>query len=383
MKFETGFILQADKMRCLNHWHHGVLCTHCAQRCPTEAIAVEQHTVYHDADTCVGCGLCISSCPTEVFTAKQWDETAIPRDVEGNGWTKTHMFCGYHDKPYNVGPGGTGAMRVPGCLAGLSKGLWFELGKLTQVELHLEFCTDCELKDNLPHLAGHVTTAAEWLMAVGIEPMFFEVLEPGEGKSKKKHRAIDTGLNVTSRRDLFLGLLERGKAIISEERQEEKGKKHGGAYAPGWMLRLEESYPKTPPQNDRAAYWSAIHINENCKGCGLCTSYCPTGALRLDKDSGTYTHLFQSGRCIDCRICEVFCPSEAISRSRRQTPTPFAVSSVRAAEGVRCRRCDMPTVHTAEGLCYWCWLEENMESDLLHICKQVLFKDEDHSRDVG
>lgn len=374
MKFEKGFVLQADKTRCLNYWHHGILCTHCAERCPTEAIAIVNHNVYHDADTCVGCGLCISSCPTEAFKAGQWDETVILRDVEGNEWTRTHMFCGFHDKPYNAETGGTGAVRIPGCLAGLSKGLWFELGKLTQVELHLEFCNDCELNKNLPYLADHVTTAVEWLLAAGVDAQYFEVLEPGEGKVKKKHRAIDTGLKVTSRRDLFLDLLERGKEIISEERQDEKSNRCGGAFVPGWMLRLERAYPKETPAGSQAAYWSAVTIDEACKGCGLCTSYCPTGALHLEGDSGTYVHLFQSGRCIDCRVCEQFCPAEAIHRSRKQTAAPFETLRIRGSEGIRCRRCDMPTINTEKKLCHWCCLEDNMEDDLLDTCRQVLFR---------
>jgi len=56
-----------------------------------------------------------------------------------------------------------------------------------------------------------------------------------------------------------------------------------------------------------------ITINrEKCKGCLLCVSVCPKGALIVDKDlnkKGVKPVKFKDGvECIGCAMCAVICP---------------------------------------------------------------------------
>ena len=61
----------------------------------------------------------------------------------------------------------------------------------------------------------------------------------------------------------------------------------------------------------------AIHINvELCKGCGLCTVYCPKGVYRL---SGTpnakgyrVVEAPRAHACTACHLCETNCPDLAL-----------------------------------------------------------------------
>ena len=41
-------------------------CEICVERCPVEAIEVEESAVV-DRDKCLGCGLCATGCPTEAI----------------------------------------------------------------------------------------------------------------------------------------------------------------------------------------------------------------------------------------------------------------------------------------------------------------------------
>lgn len=59
-----------------------------------------------------------------------------------------------------------------------------------------------------------------------------------------------------------------------------------------------------------AAHFRTIHINTAlCKGCGICTSFCP-GVLHMT-GSGKATVSDQS-LCTGCRNCENHCPDYAI-----------------------------------------------------------------------
>jgi 2-oxoglutarate ferredoxin oxidoreductase subunit delta len=58
--------------------------------------------------------------------------------------------------------------------------------------------------------------------------------------------------------------------------------------------------------------------DESCKGCELCTSFCPVNILYLDKDrmnSNGY-HLISvtdMDKCIACAQCAIVCPDSVIT----------------------------------------------------------------------
>ena len=53
----SGFILMVDEDKCMG-------CGDCIDRCPMDALSMQDDIVVRDADRCIGCGLCVSACPT-------------------------------------------------------------------------------------------------------------------------------------------------------------------------------------------------------------------------------------------------------------------------------------------------------------------------------
>ena len=49
---------------------------------------------------------------------------------------------------------------------------------------------------------------------------------------------------------------------------------------------------------------------ESCMHCGECTAMCPSGALRLDRESRLL--LFDPDRCTVCGLCAKVCPVKAM-----------------------------------------------------------------------
>lgn len=68
-----------------------------------------------------------------------------------------------------------------------------------------------------------------------------------------------------------------------------------------------------------------------CKGCELCTAFCPQDVLRLDDhylNAKGYHPAFlddPDGRCTGCAVCAVICPDVAITVMREPANTRRAV----------------------------------------------------------
>ena len=75
---------------------------------------------------------------------------------------------------------------------------------------------------------------------------------------------------------------------------------------------------------------------EQCCGCGACSQICPTGALRMDRNSdGFPVMIFDSEKCVDCKLCQSVCPinSESVKKLTFKQ-ADFAVAGVHKDESV-------------------------------------------------
>jgi len=379
MLFKNGNYLQIDASRCLNQLHQGVECRHCVNHCPGEALVLSKHDIYLIQDKCLGCGLCFSDCPTQVFTSKQWDETTIVATLKEQKARETQFFCGRHSTPYLAKEErDKAAIQIPTCLSSVSKGAWYEIGLLTEVELRLDECEECPMKGSLARLCLAVNTALEWLNASG-HPAEFSYIEIAEkAKRKKKLQAASCGLKITSRRDLFLSLLGRGNDSNTPDGSErrisilELRKKHKLNVLPDWQKRFAESYQNHFQQGGSPAYWPSIKVKTDCVNCGMCARYCPTQALQIKVEGNECTHSFVSGYCLDCRICMLACPTQSIIRERQVDQEPFEVKDIYKVPVTECKRCATHTLVNEGNLCYWCAKEPNQQ-DLLSDIRQKLF----------
>lgn len=58
-----------------------------------------------------------------------------------------------------------------------------------------------------------------------------------------------------------------------------------------------------------------ISIRANwCKSCGICSTFCPAGALALQP--GDQVRIVDASNCTGCGLCERLCPDLAIEISR-------------------------------------------------------------------
>lgn len=379
MILDKGYSIEVAGERCLNRLHRAIQCTHCESHCPATALVVQEDQVVLDASKCNGCGLCLSECPTQVFTSRRLDETSLLYDVEREGWRTTAVFCGRHTAPFQREEGrARGAVKLPACLAMLSAGAWYELGLLTAVEVHLDQCEGCPAERNLARVEGHLARAAGWLAAAGHEPGFRVVRENCESGGTRTAAAKETGLKVASRRELFLSLFARGRARNAGSRGERDGAERESGHVgrngcvPEWRRRLAKIFPRSASPGAPAAEWPAITVSDQCTCCGLCGRHCPSGALEAAVEDGSFVLRLTSGLCLECRACEIGCPREAIRCVTERVRAPFEALRVYGAPIVACQRCESPTPAAGGVLCWWCSEERGIDEQFRAACEDLL-----------
>lgn len=361
MLFKNGIFIKVDQTRCLNYLHNGVGCTHCVSNCPGQAIELAEGGISLNKDNCLGCGLCLSDCPTEVFTASHWDETTVATEINNQKVKTIQLFCGYHMSSYlSKNENNIGAIQIPTCLSSLSKGAWYEIGLNANVEIRLDNCLECTMYECLGRLKFKINTAIEWLEASGHLPEFTLIKNKEKEKIMRKIKATSSGMKTTSRRDLFLSLFQQGKDVISKVRESNhlnhvnKNIKIQDSLLPTWKKRLEQSYIKNYQEGEDPASWPSIIKKSSCVNCRVCTTNCPTKALKLKLTNQTAVHTFNSGKCIDCRICMLFCPTGSITRDRQINENPFVEETILEVPVVKCQRCNEVAVDQGNNTCYWC-----------------------------
>jgi 2-oxoglutarate ferredoxin oxidoreductase subunit delta len=52
-----------------------------------------------------------------------------------------------------------------------------------------------------------------------------------------------------------------------------------------------------------------------CKNCGICVTFCPTGALGRKPDGAPYVP--HPEKCVHCETCDKLCPDFAITGAKR------------------------------------------------------------------
>lgn len=378
MIFDKGYSIKIDAHRCLNHRYSGVECRHCISHCPAGAIVVDSDHVDLRGDLCVGCGLCLSDCPTQVFRSNRWDETTVIGQVKDQGWTITEFFCANHSAPYrDEETQNRGALQLPACLSVVSRGAWYELGLLTEVALHLEQCDVCPMSGALSRLNVNIGMASEWLSASGHIPRF-SLIRSHRGNVRKSLKAVEAGFPVTSRRDLFLSFIQGGRQFaasipggqrpLPEENDSEKLQ----SLQPNWLTRLAEVYSRNMAEGSLSASWPTIHINSRCDHCGLCTLLCPSGALKRMTGDGACQYSIVAGFCLDCRICQMVCEQEAVFRDKKPVAQPFETAIIYSSPIRECERCLGVASDQSAGLCHWCGKEKAIDQAFKEACHALL-----------
>jgi electron transport complex protein RnfB len=71
MAATSSFVTAVDEEECMG-------CGDCIDRCPMEALSMQDEIAVMDANRCIGCGLCISACSTGALRLEAREDAPIP-----------------------------------------------------------------------------------------------------------------------------------------------------------------------------------------------------------------------------------------------------------------------------------------------------------------
>ena len=321
--------IQAEK--CLRF--RGAACSRCIDACPVEALSFDS-TIVLSKEKCLQCGMCLHSCHTGVFSAKdEWD--FLIKSVSGFlSKTSLELICGFHPEPETGISGCENAVKTANCLAALSPSLYIALQAIgmERIFLRLDACAECPagLQKAKPAIQTIAASHAAILRLVE-SPLAEMVRRPVQTYK-------DTAI---SRRGLFRSLVGQGgehpfgcQAASSERTR---------------LLRSLEIFFQSNEKDGKSIEglpFFEMSLTDNCNACMACARCCPSGAIKASITNKNLFKLeFAPGLCLDCKLCVAACRLDAILRTPLKTLANVEASLHRVIledEVQTCSRCKTP-----------------------------------------
>ena len=353
--------LRVSPRLCLKLRHRKSNCRLCLDSCPCGAINIDD-SLHIDDSLCRGCGICVNVCPTGVFGLGYLsNESLLDRVKEQADTTFTCSRFPQEDW-----------VEVP-CLGHLNEALLIgaAISVRSSVRLNLDIsrCKQCQFAAGLQVIIRSLRRANQILAVFGA---------PGRVSVFNANGTHSPGKSALSRRIFFSYLLGemRGAAL-------ENGENTGTAMK---TISLEPTLPKkhamlleqirklgqpvVPQLNAERLPFAEVVIGEQCDGCGMCVTFCPTGALRQLEKQDSRIIDFALAYCLACSLCSDVCPAGTITCSHDIAPSRL-VSGERKIlielEKSVCPRCGQGFIASGGSLCLECrkkevlnWLPKSM-----------------------
>ncbi len=89
------------------------------------------------------------------------------------------------------------------------------------------------------------------------------------------------------------------------------------------MATDKSGQPAKKKAKKRKIHYDPVVMRAWCKGCGICSEFCPKKVIGLD-DMGMPV-VERPDDCTGCRFCELHCPDFAITVKERRLPHKLSV----------------------------------------------------------
>ena len=277
--------LQWAAERCVRRDSPLAHCRQCADNCPASAVTVTGDRLQVDEDRCTGCGICVATCPTTVFSAP------LPPLPGRDGGETRFAACRK-----------AVAEDLPGVLPCVNRIGVFELARLYEAGLRTlqVACGPC---DGCPLAAGQPLTAAidqfNALMQARHQPAI--ALTKNSAADWRRYHA------TANFDDLAPALDRRAILRLAFARDDPSGADKDSDRTDA-LARLQRQ------DQEAITLWTPIVDPARCSGCMVCTHFCKTRSLTsFNAGTDKIGIKVDPAACTGCGLCMDVCDDEAIS----------------------------------------------------------------------
>lgn len=306
--------LESNPGQCLRLRHKKSTCRLCLENCPTDAIGFDD-SLEINYSLCQGCGICANLCPTGVFELTGLSYESLLARLKSRSNVEFTCSLLAQEKAF---------FNVP-CLGYLNEavltGVIANGGQA--VRLNIGQCKNCNFAPGLRAGIKSLRQANRILALFGI---------PGKISASAKEPELKE-TELYSRRDFFSYLRGETQSRLAAAAEAVNGERGMTAKT---KVTLEPILPKKrslllehikklgEPVTDRAKAddlpFARVEISGQCNGCGMCVTFCPTGALKSYEEGDRQVIDFSLGHCLACNLCGDICPEGAIAYATYISP---------------------------------------------------------------
>ncbi len=324
--------LEVAPGRCLREYHRRARCRLCLDNCPDKAVSLDSGPEV-DYSRCRCCGVCANLCPTGVFQLVEPSYEALVARARGQDIVE----FGCAQSPPAVG----GTVLVP-CLGYLNEAVLVAVAAgAAEIRLDVSHCEECRFEGGLAVAIETMRRANRLLSLFGLPDRISAwVADRGNGKGNGNG---GNGDRRYSRRE-FLSYLGRGTrtAAAGSGSPAATGDDGDAGRRPGLLkpslpekrrMLLDHLNRLGPPFTGEAiidgAPFAEVAIGDDCDGCGMCVSFCPTGALAWRDEGDRRALTFGTADCLACGLCREICPRDDVSLEPSVRPGDIVARTVR------------------------------------------------------
>ena len=340
---EDKYVIPAEA-RCVVVRNRNAKCTRCVDACINDAITVKNNKIELSPFACVGCGSCVAVCPTEAMVPVNplEEELAARVALAVSNAGVAVISCA---RAASWGYGDPSKYASVPCLGRIGETLLLELVARGVEDIYLVDgdCTTCKYGAASDNLEATLDSACGLLWAFGseahIERMsdFPEVAQhvserAALGASRRGFFSTAGGraknVAMTAAEKTVADTLNMGRAQKVASLRDRLGIQKGpGGKLPHFsaarnerILNVLYDLGECSEEALETRLFGRIEIDlEKCNGCGMCTMFCPTAAIRKSEekhpdDSRRWLE-FSTADCVQCGLCVNACLKKCITLS--------------------------------------------------------------------
>ncbi|NOY52225.1 MAG: hypothetical protein GXP58_01225 [Deltaproteobacteria bacterium] len=336
--------LRVESHRCIRARYPRGECRVCADICPVQAVDVQGDRVIL-RENCAGCEACLVACPTGVFSCSSVRErkrrTLLQQQAAGR--PSVRFTCAM-----DLQKNGEGVQVLP-CLAGLPPSFLvapFVWGS-GRVEIKRIDCRECPLE---PAMAQYRQTLQQVCQLLSRFPDWGGEIVEVESFVKFAERESRPVVTEGMGRREFFGLfrrrtMETALNLFPDTVGEARKVRWEGKGDPRRLFLLtllaQLGTVREGPIPGGILPTLDLKISENCVGCNVCETLCPTGALRREEQEDSVRLYLTPSGCVGCRICGEACLPKAITFSEQISLASWLQRKERLLAEVSARYCSV------------------------------------------